>query len=78
MTTVLRLLFSLPGKALPAQKPWIVPLPCTTKMHRLEENAGAASINLSDDNFKEMNGAVATVEVRGAWYPQHLQERTGK
>jgi len=61
-----------------AQKPWIVPIPGTTKMHRLEENIGAAEIELTEADLNEINEAVSQVEVQGARYPQHLQNRVGK
>jgi aryl-alcohol dehydrogenase-like predicted oxidoreductase len=57
-----------------AQKPWIVPIPGTTKMHRLEENIGAVSIKLSDDNLKEINDAVSSIEVHGARYSAQAQK----
>ncbi len=61
-----------------AQKPWIAPIPGTTKRHRLEENTAAADVVLSADNLAAINAALATIEVHGARYPQHLQERVGK
>src|SRR6476661_4000395 len=51
-----------------AQKPWIVPIPGTTKIHRLEENVGAAKISLGTDDLKEINEAVSKIEVKGARY----------
>ncbi|MBS1947702.1 MAG: aldo/keto reductase [Bacteroidetes bacterium] len=57
-----------------AQKPWIVPIPGTTKVHRLEENAGAANISLSDDDLKEINEALTTIEVSGARYSEQGQK----
>lgn len=61
-----------------AQKPWIVPIPGTTKLHRLEENLGAADIQLTISELKEINHAVSKIEVQGARYPEHLQKRVGK
>ncbi|MBD0277596.1 MAG: aldo/keto reductase, partial [Flavisolibacter sp.] len=56
-----------------AQKPWIVPIPGTTKLHRLEENLGAAEVELTDSDLKEINEAVAKVEVQGARYSEQSQ-----
>jgi aryl-alcohol dehydrogenase-like predicted oxidoreductase len=61
-----------------AQKPWIVPIPGTTKVHRLEENLGATNIGLSVEDLQAIEDAAAEVEIHGARYPQHLQERVGK
>ena len=61
-----------------AQKPWIAPLPRTTKRHRLEENPAAADVVLTPDNLAAINAALAAIEIHGARYPQHLQERVGK
>ncbi len=61
-----------------AQKPWIVPIPGTTKLHRLEENLRAASVRLSDDDLREIDAAASKIEVRGARYPKELEERTGR
>ncbi|MDE3184090.1 MAG: aldo/keto reductase [Bacteroidota bacterium] len=61
-----------------AQKPWIVPIPGTTKLHRLEENVGSAEITLSDDDLKEINEAVSKIEVQGARYPEQLQKMVGR
>lgn len=61
-----------------AQKPWIVPIPGTTKKHRLQENIGAVNITLSDDDLKKIEDAAAKIEVSGARYPQHLQSMVGK
>ena len=57
-----------------AQKPWIVPIPGTTKLHRLEENIGAANISLSAGDLAQINGAVANIEVQGARYPAQMQQ----
>ncbi|MFL9911820.1 aldo/keto reductase [Paraburkholderia sp. RL17-337-BIB-A] len=61
-----------------AQKPWIVPIPGTTKLQRLEENIGAASIELSPDDVRKINEAVANVTVQGDRYPAHLQARVDR
>ncbi len=60
------------------QKPWIVPIPGTTKSHRLTENIGAASIELNADDVKKIDDAFAKTEVKGDRYPKHLQKRVGK
>jgi len=61
-----------------AQKPWIVPIPGTTKLHRLKENIGGVDIELSDKDVKEIEQAAASVTIQGARYPQHLQDRQGR
>ena len=61
-----------------AQKPWIVPIPGTTKLGRLQENLGAVNIQLSEGNLREIQEATSTVHIQGERYPQHLQERVGK
>jgi len=61
-----------------AQKPWIVPIPGTTKLHRLKENVGAAEVRLTDSDLKEINEAVAKIEVQGARYPEQLQKMVGR
>jgi aryl-alcohol dehydrogenase-like predicted oxidoreductase len=61
-----------------AQKPWIVPIPGTTKRHRLEENLGAAAIQLSVDDLREIDRAASQIEVHGARYPEHLQKMVGR
>jgi aryl-alcohol dehydrogenase-like predicted oxidoreductase len=61
-----------------AQKPWIVPIPGTTKRHRLDENLGAAAIQLSADDMREIDRAASQIEVRGARYPEHLQQMVGR
>ena len=57
-----------------AQKPWIVPIPGTTKVHRLEENVGAASVDLSPDDLNKINEALSTIEVQGARYSEQAQK----
>jgi aryl-alcohol dehydrogenase-like predicted oxidoreductase len=61
-----------------AQKPWIVPIPGTTKLHRLEDNLGAADIVLSTDELREIDQAISTVAVQGERYPAHLAARAGR
>jgi len=61
-----------------AQKPWIVPIPGTTKLHRLEENLGAASVELSADDLREISNTASKIEVQGARYPDHLQRLVGR
>ncbi|HTN07024.1 aldo/keto reductase [Agriterribacter sp.] len=61
-----------------AQKPWIVPIPGTTKLHRLQENIGAASVELSAGDLQEIETAASKIAVQGARYPEHLQKRVGK
>jgi aryl-alcohol dehydrogenase-like predicted oxidoreductase len=61
-----------------AQKPWIVPIPGTTKLHRLEENIGAAGIELTPDDLRAIERAVSKVAVQGARYPEHLQRLVGR
>jgi aryl-alcohol dehydrogenase-like predicted oxidoreductase len=60
-----------------AQKPWIAPIPGTTKLNRLEENIGAASITLTPDDLREIEGAASKITVQGARYPEHLERMTG-
>ncbi len=60
-----------------ARKPWIVPIPGTTKTHRLEENVGAAKIELGADDLKQIDEALSRIPVEGARYPEHLEARTG-
>jgi aryl-alcohol dehydrogenase-like predicted oxidoreductase len=61
-----------------AQEPWIVPIPGTTKRHRLEENLGAASVVLTDDDLRDIHSAVSKIAVHGARYPEHLQKMVGR
>ena len=60
-----------------AQKPWMVPIPGTTKLNRLEENLGAASVRLTPDELRAIDGAASKIKVQGARYPEHLEKRTG-
>src|SRR5881628_277141 len=57
-----------------AQKPWIVPIPGTTKLHRLEENIGAAAIELTSDDLREIDNAASQITVHGARYPEQLEQ----
>lgn len=61
-----------------AQKPWIAPIPGTTKIHRLEENLKASQIILTKEDLQEIEEVFSTIQVQGARYPQHLQQRVGK
>ncbi|MDP4129652.1 MAG: aldo/keto reductase [Bacteroidota bacterium] len=61
-----------------AQKSWIVPIPGTTKLHRLQENIGAVSIKLTTEDLQQIETAAAKITIRGARYPEHLQKRVGK
>ncbi|MGH8140256.1 MAG: aldo/keto reductase [Steroidobacteraceae bacterium] len=76
-----------PKKATPAQlalawllarKPWIVPIPGTTKLQRLEENIGAAAIELTSDDLREIDSAASQITVQGARYPEHLNRLVGR
>jgi aryl-alcohol dehydrogenase-like predicted oxidoreductase len=60
-----------------AQKPWIVPIPGTTKLHRLEENLGAVEIELTTNDLSQIEEAASKIEIEGARYPAHLQKRVG-
>jgi aryl-alcohol dehydrogenase-like predicted oxidoreductase len=61
-----------------ARKPWIVPIPGTTKLNRLEENIGAVSVELTSDDLREIDSAAAKIEVQGARYPEELERMTGR
>jgi aryl-alcohol dehydrogenase-like predicted oxidoreductase len=61
-----------------AQKPWIVPIPGTTKLHRLEENIGSVAIELSADDLHEIESAAAEINVEGARYPEAIEKMTGR
>jgi len=61
-----------------AQKPWIVPIPGTTKLHRLEENIGAAAIELTSGDLRELESAASQIKVEGARYPEKLEAMTGR
>jgi aryl-alcohol dehydrogenase-like predicted oxidoreductase len=59
-----------------AQKPWIVPIPGTRRMERLEENIGAAEVHLTADDLREIESAASQVDIQGARYPEHLERMT--
>jgi aryl-alcohol dehydrogenase-like predicted oxidoreductase len=61
-----------------AQKPWMVPIPGTTKLHRLEENIGAVSVELTADDLRDIDDAAAQITVQGARYPEKLEQMTGR
>ena len=61
-----------------AQKPWIVPIPGTTKLHRLEENLGALSVELTPDDLRDIDSASAKIKVEGERYPERLEQMTGR
>ncbi len=60
-----------------AQKPWIVPIPGTTKLNRLDENIGAVAVELTSDDLRDIDNAASKIEVQGARYPEELERRTG-
>ncbi len=60
-----------------AQKPWIVPIPGTTKLNRLEENIGAVAVELTSDDLREIDSAASKITIEGARYPEELEKRTG-
>ena len=61
-----------------AQKPWMAPIPGTTKLHRLQENLGAVDVELSAEEVAQINSEISKIEIIGARYPKELEERTGK
>ena len=61
-----------------AQKPWIVPIPGTTKLHRLDENIGAVSVELTPDDLRDIENAASKITVQGARYPEKLEQMTGR
>jgi aryl-alcohol dehydrogenase-like predicted oxidoreductase len=61
-----------------AQKPWIVPIPGTTKLHRLEENIGAAKVELTTHDLAEIDSAAAAIQIEGERYPEHLMKTVGR
>ena len=61
-----------------AQKPWIVPIPGTTKLGRLEENIGAAAVELTSDDLRDIESASSKITVQGARYPEHIEQMTGR
>ncbi|MGB8847084.1 MAG: aldo/keto reductase, partial [Terracidiphilus sp.] len=60
-----------------AQKPWIVPIPGTTKLHRLEENLGAVNIELTPEDLREIDEAAQKIQIQGERYPEHVEKMTG-
>jgi aryl-alcohol dehydrogenase-like predicted oxidoreductase len=61
-----------------AQKPWIVPIPGTTKLHRLDENIGAVSVELTPDDLRQIDSAASKITVEGARYPENLERMSGR
>ena len=61
-----------------AQKPWIVPIPGTTKLHRLEENLGATNVELTPEDLRDIESASSNIRVEGARYPEWLQPLSGR
>ena len=61
-----------------AQKPWMVPIPGTTKFHRLEENVGAAAVQLTPEDLRQIGSAASQIQLEGARYPEHLEKMTGR
>ena len=61
-----------------AQKPWIVPIPGTTKLHRLEENIGAAIVELTPDDLRNIEAAASKINVHGARYPEHIEQMSNR
>ncbi len=61
-----------------ARKPWMVPIPGTTKLSRMEENIGAAAVELTADDVNEIESASSRITVQGARYPEHLERMTGR
>jgi len=61
-----------------AQKPWIVPIPGTTKLHRLEENIGAAAVELTTEDLREIESAASKITVQGARYPEHIEAMSNR
>ena len=60
-----------------AQKPWIVPIPGTRKLERLDENIGALAVELKPDDLREIKSAISKITVQGDRYPEHLERMTG-
>jgi aryl-alcohol dehydrogenase-like predicted oxidoreductase len=61
-----------------AQKPWMVPIPGTTKLHRLEENLGAVNVELTANDLKQLDDATSQIDIQGERYPEHLQKLVGR
>ena len=60
-----------------AQKPWIAPIPGTTKLHRLEENLGAVNVKLTTDDLQQIDDAASKIQIEGERYPEALEKLTG-
>jgi aryl-alcohol dehydrogenase-like predicted oxidoreductase len=60
-----------------AQKPWIIPIPGTTKLHRLDENIGAVAVELTSADLRDIDSAASKIKVQGARYPEHIEKMTG-
>ncbi len=61
-----------------AQRPWIVPIPGTTKLHRLEENVGAADVELTKDDLREIESAASKITIQEARYPEHIERMSDR
>jgi aryl-alcohol dehydrogenase-like predicted oxidoreductase len=61
-----------------AQKPWVVPIPGTTKLHRLEENIGAAAVELTPDDLRDIESAASKITIQGARYPEHIEQMSNR
>jgi aryl-alcohol dehydrogenase-like predicted oxidoreductase len=61
-----------------AQRPWIVPIPGTTKLHRLQENLAAAEVELTPDDIRAIDVASSKIKIQGARYPEHHEQLTGR
>jgi aryl-alcohol dehydrogenase-like predicted oxidoreductase len=60
-----------------AQKPWITPIPGTTKLDRLDENIGAVAVDLTADDLREIDSAASKIKIEGSRYPERLEKMTG-
>jgi aryl-alcohol dehydrogenase-like predicted oxidoreductase len=60
-----------------AQKPWIVPIPGTTKLERLTENIGSVAVHLTSDDLRDIESAASNIKIEGARYPERLEKMTG-
>ena len=78
LSTLLIFPFGIALAWLLARKPWIVPIPGTTKLNRLDENIGAVAVELGPDDLSEIEGAAAKITVQGARYPEKLEKMTGR
>ena len=61
-----------------AQKPWLVPIPGTTKLYRLEENVGAVDVELAPDDLREIESAASKITIQGARYPEHIERMSNR